>query len=70
MTIEEVFERMRLNKKVCITKSFREYWGNCSGKWFFIHSISGNEEDGYTAEIQDKYHQIFMNAPIKELVSH
>lgn len=62
--INSIFKQMTNNKKVKITKSFRDYWGTCSGTWFTILSINSDD----TVSLQDKNHSSFMNVPIKEIV--
>ena len=55
---------MFTSKMVRISPEFRVYWGKDLGQWFYIQSIN----DDKTARIcSNSTHQIFCNAPIKEL---
>lgn len=64
MKAQDLFERMMNGKQVRITDEFRQYWGICSGAWFYIKYISA---DG-TACLQDRYHSEFNNVPIDQII--
>lgn len=61
---EKIFKRMLAGNRVRITKSFREYWGSCRGKWFYITAFNCDK----TVTLQDDYHASFRNVPIKEII--